>query len=616
MTPWKRKIRTPWQTRTQPPQPWPVADQDARIDLGIRGLGPAEHIGRGGFADVYRAEQFSLRRTVAVKVLRAQASDSETEARFERECHAIGAVSDHPHIVGVHEGGFTSNGRAYLVMEYLPGGSLSERIEQDGQLPAEETVDISIKIGRALGEAHRVGILHRDIKPANIMISAYGEPALGDFGIARIEGGHRTATGVVTASFAHAAPEVLEGQPPSTSADIYSLGSTMYELLVGHGPYYEATDETVWPLMKRIMSEPMPSPESIGMGTLLGYAFRRATARNPADRYQSAEEFVRDLEAAVATPPLMASKATRPVADADGGVRSGPGSSQVDDDRSLVETHRAGPITLEPPPAAATPDLVLPAADVSTPGGEMGQPWAELYEPPAGTAAPTPVPGPANSASPSDGRSSGALLGTIMVAVGGLGLLAVGGLWLYSQFGSDSSPTVTAMVESAAEGPVAAGSELEIILGGASEEALFRPVIDGLATGVSGPDVPTVVLEPGRHSIAVEVTTGDDFEVTEPIEVYAIGEPPGSGYRANLASVSVDDQGWPATLETFDRLVAAGHSGLEILRSDEYNQQAPGYWNLFVPGFGDDPAAAEAYCAQYDLAIPSQCFAGYFDPDA
>ena len=594
-----------------------MADQDARIDLGIRGLGPAEHIGRGGFADVYRAEQFSLRRTVAVKVLRAQASDSEAEARFERECHAIGAVSDHPHIVGVHEGGFTSNGRAYLVMEYLPGGSLSEKIEQDGQLPAEETVDISIKIGKALGEAHRVGILHRDIKPANIMISAYGEPALGDFGIARIEGGHRTATGVVTASFAHAAPEVLEGQPPSTSADIYSLGSTMYELLVGHGPYYDASDETVWPLMKRIMSEPMPTPESIGMGTLFGYAFRRATARNPVDRYQSAEEFVRDLEAAATAPPLMVTRATKPAtADADAGYGNGPRSNPADDDRALVETHRAGPITLEPPPAAATPDLVLPAADVAAPVGEMGQPWAELYEPPAGTAAPTPAPGPAVSEPPSAGRSSGALLGTIVAAIGALGLLAVGGLWLSSQLGGDSGSTVTASVENAAEGPVVAGTELEIVLGGVSDDALFRPVIDGLATGTSGPDVPTIVLEPGRHSIAVEVTTGDGFEVTEPIEVYAIGEPPGSGYRANLASVSVDDQGWPATLETFDRLVAEGHSGLEILRSDEYNQQAPGYWNLFVPGFGDDPAAAEAYCVQYDLAIPSQCFAGYFDPDA
>lgn len=593
-----------------------MADQDARIDLGIRGLGPAEHIGRGGFADVYKAEQVSLRRTVAVKVLRAQASDQEAEARFERECHAIGAVSDHPHIVGVHEGGFTSNGRAYLVMEYLPGGSLSERIETQGPLPAEETVDIGIKIGKALGEAHRVGILHRDIKPANIMISAYGEPALGDFGIARIEGGHRTATGVVTASFAHAAPEVLEGQPPSTSADIYSLGSTMYELLVGHGPYYEASDETVWPLMKRIMSEPMPTPESIGMGTLLGYAFRRATARNPADRYQAAEEFVRDLEAAVATPPLMVASQSEPANDAELGNGAVATVPDLGFDGGLADTHRAGPITLDTPPAAATPDLVLPAADPALPAADMDQPWSELYTPPSGTAAPTPAARPVRAVSPSAERSSASILGMVVAGIGALGLLAVSGLWLASQLGGGDAATASATVEGAADGPVAAGAELEVVLSGVSGDAMFRPVIDGLATGTSGPDVPVITLEPGRHSVAVEVTTEDGSVVTEPVAVYAVGEPPGSGYRANLASVAVEGDGWPATLETFDRLVAAGHNELQILRSDGFTQQAPGYWNLFVPGFGDDPAAAEAYCADYDLAIPSQCFAGYFDPDA
>ena len=214
-----------------------MADGASAIDLGIEGLGPAEHIGRGGFADVYRAEQPSLRRTVAVKVLRAQASDPEADARFQRECQAIGAVSDHPHIVAVHHGGLNSNGRAYLVMEYLSGGSLAQLLEAQGPRPIREVVETTVKIARALAVAHRAGILHRDVKPGNIMISAYGEPALGDFGIARIEGGHQTATGQVTASIVHAAPEVLEGHPPTPAADIYSLGSTLFELAVGWAPY-------------------------------------------------------------------------------------------------------------------------------------------------------------------------------------------------------------------------------------------------------------------------------------------------------------------------------------------------------------------------------------------
>lgn len=285
--------------------PRPVDEHEAKIDLGIVGLGPAEHIGRGGFADVYRAEQLSLRRTVAVKVLRAQASDPDAEARFERECHAIGAVSDHPHIVGVHEGGFTRNGRAYLVMEYLPGGSLYERLVDDGPLSVPEIVDIGIKIGKALAVAHRTGVLHRDVKPANIMISAYGEPALGDFGIARVEGGHQTATGLVTASFAHAAPEVLEGHPPTAAADVYSLGSTMFELMTGQAPYYSPNDQSIWPLMKRILSEPMPSPESVGMSQQFGAVFSRATNRDVAERYSDAEELVEDLIVVAADPAAV-----------------------------------------------------------------------------------------------------------------------------------------------------------------------------------------------------------------------------------------------------------------------------------------------------------------------
>lgn len=596
-----------------------MADHDARIDLGIRGLGPAEHIGRGGFADVYRAEQFSLRRTVAVKVLRAQASDVEAEARFERECHAIGAVADHPHIVGVHEGGFTSNGRAYLVMEYLPGGSLSERIEEQGPLSGEEAVEITIKIGRALAEAHRVGILHRDLKPANIMISAYGEPALGDFGIARIEGGHRTATGLVTASFAHAAPEVLEGHPPSTSADVYSLGSTLYELLVGQAPYFDQNDDTVWPLMKRILSEPMPSPESVGMGTLLGYAFRRATARDPVDRYQTAEEFVRDLEAAESTPPLLVAAPARPAAEPSDGVRSGEGSAPTSAEQAkadLDQTRRADPLTLETPPAAATPDLLLPAADVPAPTGEMQQLWSELYEPPVSPAEPPMLDSPPSVGSAPSDDSKSLVLGTVVAALGGLGLLAVGGFWLISFLGSDNASSATAVVVGAENGPLLAGANLEIAVSGAPDGATFRPVIDGLATGTSVPELSSVALGAGRHTVAVEINSGGDLELTEPVEVYASGELPGPGYRANLASVAVEADGWQAALATFDRLVSEGHTDVQILRSDDSPQQTPGYWNLFVAGFGDDPAAAEAYCGDYGLSIPEQCFAGYFDPDA
>ncbi|MEM7272555.1 MAG: serine/threonine-protein kinase [Actinomycetota bacterium] len=593
-----------------------MADEEAGIDLGIRGLGPAEHIGRGGFADVYRAEQLSLRRTVAVKVLRAQASDTEAEARFQRECHAIGAVSDHPHIVGVHEGGFTRNGRAYLVMEYLPGGSLRDRLDELGPLPGHDAVEITVKIGRALAEAHRAGILHRDIKPANLMISAYGEPALGDFGIARIEGGHRTATGLVTASFAHAAPEVLEGQPPTVAADVYSLGTTMYELIVGHAPYHDPTDATVWPLMKRILSEPMPSPSSAGMSDRLGAAFELATARSPGDRYVTVDALVGDLVAALADPPVTVGMAdlALPLDVAAGqpvtAREFGPPSAPLGRDVQPV------------PPTAATPDLFLPAAD--RPPAAPIEPWAELYQPPrtAGEAgrADRPAAGPSGWAQPAErvGSSSGAgssrsLVTTLLIGLGVVAVLVGVGLWLRQGAGG-ASADATATIEGASVGPLEAGVEHRVSVLDAPVGAQFRPVVDGLATGAPGPDPVTVTLQPGRRTVAVEVTVGEEITTTEAIDVYAVGPSPAAGYHASLAAVDRVNQGWSEALAVFDRLVAEGHADLMLYPSDGVATLTPGYWALVVPGFGADASAAERYCQRFELSVPDRCHAAFLAP--
>ncbi|MEM7339343.1 MAG: serine/threonine-protein kinase [Actinomycetota bacterium] len=265
------------------------------IDLGISGLGPAVRIGSGGFADVYRAEQVALRRNVAVKVLRAPADDEQARMRFERECHAVGAVSGHPNIVGVHRVGQTDDGRPFLVMEYCPGGSLFDRLRDHGPMPAAEVVDMAIKIGRALGVAHAAGVLHRDVKPANILVNAFGEPALADFGIARIEGGQQTATGMVTASIAHAAPEVIRGETPSHQSDLYSLGSTMFELVVGWAPHVRGGDDTPWALMQRVMNEPVPDPADLGLTDPLASTIRLATRSNPLARFETTDAFVASL---------------------------------------------------------------------------------------------------------------------------------------------------------------------------------------------------------------------------------------------------------------------------------------------------------------------------------
>ena len=133
--------------------------------------------------------------------------------------------------------------RPYLVMDYLPGGTLTERLKRDGPISWRVAAELGIKLAGALGAAHAASVLHRDVKPDNILMSAYGEPQLVDFGIARLVGASHSRTGQVTATFADAAPEILAGQPAG-EADVYSLTSTLYELLSGHAPFTRSTDET------------------------------------------------------------------------------------------------------------------------------------------------------------------------------------------------------------------------------------------------------------------------------------------------------------------------------------------------------------------------------------
>ena len=220
-------------------------------------------IGRGGFAVVYRAFQPRFGRTVAVKLLDPQ-GDPRAVERFERECEAMGMLSSHPNIVTIFDAGLTDDGKPYLVMEYMPEGSLDDRLERDGALPWEEVTDIGVKLAGALETAHEAGVLHRDVKPANVLRSPFGEPCLSDFGLARF-GGQAKTTGVVTATLLHAPPEILAGQPASPQSDVYSLASSLFTLLVGDAPFWRSTDESMLPLLARIADEPVPDLRARGV---------------------------------------------------------------------------------------------------------------------------------------------------------------------------------------------------------------------------------------------------------------------------------------------------------------------------------------------------------------
>jgi serine/threonine protein kinase len=246
-----------------------------QIELGIPGLTDATPIGQGGFAVVYRARQAHLARDVAVKVLNATL-DATAQARFERECQALGALSSHPGIVTVYESGLAQSGRPYLVMEYLPAGSLEDRLQATGPIPWHEAVQMGGHLARALDAAHRAGVVHRDIKPANVLIGGYGQVLLGDFGIASVAGTPQTASGVVTATIAHAAPEVLGRSRPTERSDLYSLGSTLFELIEGKPAFLHDGDQSIVSLIARIAQEPVPSLAGRGVPPALQAVIERS----------------------------------------------------------------------------------------------------------------------------------------------------------------------------------------------------------------------------------------------------------------------------------------------------------------------------------------------------
>lgn len=592
-------------------------DEGRQVDLGIPGLGPAVRIGYGGFAEVYRARQINLNRDVAVKVLRASGVDERARMRFTRECHAVGAVSGHPNIVGVHEGGFTDDGRAYLVMELCPGGSLADRLTASGPLSAAEVIDIGAKIAKALAVAHAAGVVHRDVKPGNILVTAWGEPALADFGIARVEGGQQTATGQVTASLAHAAPEVLEGGVPTPSSDLYSLGSTLFELFAGYPPHFRAADASVLALMRRVLTEPIPDPVVLGMPPPLASAVLRATARHPEQRFATGDDMAVALTAApaVGAPPVEPAWAPGQGEPTLVAIRSTWTGSEVGGDAG-------GPHTPVQPLSPAQ----------SPPAG--GWPPAETYDPTAAGMAPRSYETPAPARSRPARWMAGVAAAVVLVAIG------IGGaaLWTSRAGGDETTTSVSAgtgastgtgvtdppvpagtpvlRLAQAEFGPLDVNTSYPISVSGAPEGATYQLLVDDAPAG--DPSTTLAAFTPGaagRHAVAVRATgPGADTVTSEPIQIYVIGPVPAAGFRANLQSVKSSPENWPKVLASFDELTSAGHTGLLLLPSDRFASLKPGYWNLFVLGFGENRQAAADYCAEFKLSMPDQCYVGRFEP--
>lgn len=269
-------------------------------ELEAEGYDDAEPVGRGGFGVVYRCWQPSLDRVVAIKVLSSDQDDLDLE-HFDREQRAMGRVSGHPNIVPVLHSGLTFTGRPYIVMPYHSRDTVSSWIKSHGPLDVHEALTIGVRLAGALETAHRAGVLHRDVKPPNVLLSNYGEPQLGDFGIARISGissSRDTAANIVVGSPSYTAPELYQGCTASVAADVYGLAATIFTLLNGQPPFMFQSGENPIAFVRRVMVGPIPDLRAKGVPDPVGSAIEAGLDTDPDRRPSSAAAFGETLRAA------------------------------------------------------------------------------------------------------------------------------------------------------------------------------------------------------------------------------------------------------------------------------------------------------------------------------
>jgi|tagenome__1003787_1003787.scaffolds.fasta_scaffold20982243_3 beta-lactam-binding protein with PASTA domain len=303
-------------------------------------------LGRGGMADVYLAEDEELGRRVAIKILNERhAADEQFVERFRREATNAAGLS-HPNIVSIYDRG-EAEGTYYIAMEYLEGSTLKDILAQRGPLPVGDAIDFTRHILDALKVAHRKGIVHRDIKPHNVMCDADGRVKVTDFGIARAGASQMTEAGSIIGTAQYLSPEQARGGVVDARSDLYSVGIVLYELLTGTVPF--TGDTSVEIAMKHLSTTPEPpSARRPDLPQALDQIVLRALAKDPDERYQTAEEM--DAELARVAEGFPVSPET---ADAATQVLAGAGAI----DTAATAIARA-PTAITPRPAA--PPAVIP----------------------------------------------------------------------------------------------------------------------------------------------------------------------------------------------------------------------------------------------------------------
>jgi serine/threonine protein kinase len=271
-----------------PPDPLIGALFDGRYKI-------IKKLGSGGMATVYLAEDQELGRRIAIKILNAKhASDKQFVERFRREASSAAGLS-HPNIVQIYDRG-NAEGTYYIAMEVIEGLSLKELLIERGPSPIPVAVNYARQILAALRFAHRNGVVHRDIKPHNVLVDEDGRVKVTDFGIARAGASEMTEVGSIIGTAQYLSPEQARGAPVDDRSDLYSVGVLLYELLTGEAPYNGDTPVEI--AMKHLSAVPEPpSAKRPEVPPELDSVVLRALAKNPEDRFQSAEEMDADLSA-------------------------------------------------------------------------------------------------------------------------------------------------------------------------------------------------------------------------------------------------------------------------------------------------------------------------------
>ncbi|MFB9312153.1 serine/threonine-protein kinase [Nocardioides plantarum] len=319
-------------------------------------------IGRGGDSVVYRAREVALGREVAIKVLSLDTtSDPTRAARFAREIEiTVQLGRQHPNIVTVLATGTTASGRPAVVMDFFEGGTLHDRLRAYGPLPPEEVGRIGEVLADALSFAHERGVLHRDVKPQNVLVLPTSW-VLADFGIARLVDAEHTSS-AETFTYRHAAPQILDGHPPTAADDVWSLGSTLFTLLDGRPPFAsdDPDEDSALAYLRRARTEDHRPLEIVG-AERLGPVIARCLRKDVAERWASAAELRDALHGlrASAWEPTGASGAPRPAPPS---LVKSPAPSPAPSPAASSGTDReAAPTPTPTPTPTHTPTWAAPA---------------------------------------------------------------------------------------------------------------------------------------------------------------------------------------------------------------------------------------------------------------